>query len=86
VLQQRLDHRLGVAEASQLGAALGAGGLDQGPVAPDARVGAPDGGVDAVALDDVEEVARQRRLGEELVEAGEVGLGGAGGGQGVTLG
>jgi hypothetical protein len=86
VLQQRLDNRLGVAEAGQLGPALGAGGLDQGHVAADARVGAPDGGVDPVALDDVEQVARQPRLGEQVVEAGEVGLGRLAGGHGVTPG
>ena len=86
VLEQRLHDRLGVRERHQLGAALGAGGLDEGLVAADARVGAPDRGVDAVALDDVEEVARQPRLGEELVEPGEVGLGGGPGRHRATPG
>jgi hypothetical protein len=54
VLKERLDHGLGVGEGGQLGPALGAGGLDHGHVAADPRVGAADGRVDAVALDDVE--------------------------------
>jgi hypothetical protein len=75
VLQQRLDHRLGVAEVGDGRPALGAGDLDQAHVLDDARIGAPDQGVDPVALDDVEEVAGERRLGEERVEARQVGLG-----------
>jgi hypothetical protein len=74
VLQQGLDDRLGVGEGGQVGAALGARVLDQGHVAADARVGPPDRRVDPVALDDREKVPRQRRLGEDRVEAGEVGL------------
>ena len=84
VLKERLDHRLGVGEGGQLGPVLGARGLDHGHVAADPRVGPADGGIDAVALDDVEQVAGQGRLGEERVEAGEVGLEGPQGRHGAS--
>ena len=86
VLQEALDDRLGVREGRQVRAAIGARALDEGHVAADARVGATDGRIDAVSLDDVEQVTGERRLREDLVEEGEIGDGRAQGAHAGLLG
>jgi hypothetical protein len=76
VAQKELHHGLGVGEAGRVRPTLDRGLADQVHVAADAGIGAADEAVDAVALDHVEEVAGQGRLGEEGVETAEVGLAG----------
>ena len=88
-------HHHGVDHLTHLGQVSGRGAhllaalqrlrLDQVHVAADARVRAPDERLDALALDDVEDVARQRRRREHAVELGQVALAtplGLGGGRG----
>ena len=73
-----VDHLAHLGQVTGRGAGLLAAGegllLDEVHVAADTRVGPADQGLDALALDDVEDVARQRGRREQRVELREVAL------------